>query len=108
MSRVTVTPRAEADLDEIWLHVAMDAPTAADRLIDRIVGRCASLAAHPHLGPARTEIAPEARMLAVGAYLLLYRVRETGVDIVRVVHGARRLDDLFEDGDAGASEPGDQ
>ncbi|MGC1304383.1 MAG: type II toxin-antitoxin system RelE/ParE family toxin [Caulobacteraceae bacterium] len=100
MDRVTVTPRAEADLDEIWLHVAMDAPKAADRLIDQIVERCASLAAHPHLGPARPEIAPEARMLTIGDHLVLYRVRETGVDIVRVVHGARQLDGLFEDQDA--------
>lgn len=96
MGRVTRTPRAGADLDDIWLQVALDNVAAADRLIDRIVARCQALADNPHLGPARPEIAPEARMLVIGGYLALYRVRRADVQIVRVVHGARRLEGLFE------------
>ena len=96
MGRVTRTPRASADLDDIWLHVALDNPLAADRLIDRIVARCRRLAEHPHLGPARPEIAPEARVLVVGDYLALYRVVGADAEIVRVVHGARRLQGLFD------------
>ena len=95
MGRVTGTQRAGADLDDIWLHVALDNPVAADRLIDRILARCQALAEHPSLGPARPEIAPDARMLSVGDYLVLYRVAGTDVEIVRVVHGARRLAGLF-------------
>eukprot|EP01039_Chlorochromonas_danica_P012820 gene12820-14759_t len=77
------------DLDEIWLHVALDNPAAADRLIDRIVARCQGLASHPQLGPARPEIAPDTRALVVGDYLLLYRVDGYDAVIVRVVYGAR-------------------
>ena len=97
MARVVVTPRAQADLDDIWLHVALDNPGAADRLIDRIVDRCHGLANHPQLGPARPEIAPDARMLVVGDYLVLYRVDGAKAVVVRVLHGARRLTDLFDD-----------
>ncbi|MDR3510584.1 MAG: type II toxin-antitoxin system RelE/ParE family toxin [Caulobacteraceae bacterium] len=96
MSRVTRTAQASADLDDIWLHVALDNPAAADLLIDLIVGRCQDLAEHPHLGPARPEIAPEARMLVIGDYLALYRVQNDRVEIVRVIHGARRLEGLFD------------
>ncbi|MDX2142252.1 MAG: type II toxin-antitoxin system RelE/ParE family toxin [Rhodospirillaceae bacterium] len=96
MGRVTQTPRAGADLDDIWLHVALDNPGAADRLIDRIVARCRDLAAHPFLGTARPEIAPEARMLVADDYIILYRVKGADTEIVRIVHGARRLEGLFE------------
>ena len=97
MSRVTRTHQADVDLDDIWLHVAMDSPAAADKLIDRIVETCEALAAHPNPGPVRREIAPDLRMLVIGQYLVLYRVRNEGVQVARVVHGARRLEGLFDD-----------
>jgi toxin ParE1/3/4 len=93
---VARSARASADLDEIWLSIALDSPSAADRLIDRILQRCLSLANYPRLGPARPEIAHDARMLTVGDYIVLYRINEMGPEIVRVVHGARRLDGLFD------------
>lgn len=96
MGRIFRTLRAKTDLDEIWLHIALDNLAAADRLIDRIVSRCQDLAAHPRLGPARPEIAPDARMLVVDDYLVLYRVEDANVEVVRVVHGAKRLEGLFE------------
>ena len=96
MGRITLTPRARVDIDDIWLHVALDRPAAADRLIDRIVTRLQVLADHPQLGPARPEIAPEARVVVVGAYLALYRVVGAHVEIVRIVHGARELKGLFD------------
>lgn len=57
--------------------------------------RCWDLADHPRLGPARPEIASEARVLTVGDHLVIYRVDGDDVQIVRVVHGARRLDSLL-------------
>ena len=76
--------------------MALDNPAAADRLIDRIVARCQGLADHPHLGPARPEIAPGARALVVGDYLALYRVDGADAEIVRVAHGARELRSLLD------------
>ncbi len=96
MGRVTRTPRALNDLDEIWLRVALDDPAAADRLIDRIVKRCHDLGEHPEQGAARPEIASDARMLVVDDYLVLYRVDGSDAEIVRIVHGARRLAGLFD------------
>lgn len=96
MRQVRLTARARADLDEIWLHVALDNPAATDRLIDRIVARCQGQADHPELGPARPEIAPDARALVVGDYLALYRIDGLNAEIVRIVHGARRLKSLFD------------
>jgi toxin ParE1/3/4 len=95
MARVRLTPRARADLDDIWLYIARDNLAAADRLIDGISARCASLADFPDLGPARPDLAPDARMLTFGDYIVLYRRAGADIEIVRVSHGARRLEALW-------------
>ena len=92
MAHCTKRPKAEADLLEIWLYVAQDSPRAADRLLDRIETQCRLLADNPRLGRARPEIAPDARAWKVGRYLVLYREQGDGIEVVRVVHGARRIE----------------
>jgi toxin ParE1/3/4 len=89
------TARADEDLVEIWLYVAEDNPNAADRLLEEIDRTCALLADNPLLGRARPDIAPELRYLPIGNYLILYRTLPNGIEVVRVVHGARRLESLF-------------
>ena len=49
------------------------------------------LAASPRLGPARPDIAEELRLFPVKRYVILYRVLPDGIEVVRVVHGMRRL-----------------
>jgi toxin ParE1/3/4 len=46
------------------------------------------------MGRARPELRPDLRSFPCGAYLILYRAVDDGVEIVRVVHGARNLEDL--------------
>jgi toxin ParE1/3/4 len=91
MARYTKRPKAEADLLEIWLHIAQDSPRAADRLLDRIEAQCRLLADNPRVGRGRPEIAPDARAWIVGRYLILYRVQDDGIEVVGVVHGAREV-----------------
>lgn len=88
-------PSAIRDLDDIWLHVALDDEAAATRLVERIARGVDRLADYPLSGPPRPDIAPDAHSLAVGNYLVLYRVGEESVDIVRVLHGAREITRLL-------------
>jgi toxin ParE1/3/4 len=91
----TRTALAEDDLVDIWLYIAEDNPRAADALLDNIDRKCDLLAQNPQLGQARPDIAPELRYFPVGNYLILYRITPEGIEIVRVVHGARKLANLF-------------
>jgi len=95
MGRFELTARAEEDLIDLWLYIAQENPGAADRLLNEIEEKFPLLAANPELGQARPDIAEECRHLPVGNYLILYRIIPTGVQIVRVVQGSRRLDTLF-------------
>ena len=74
-------------------------PAAADRVYDRLDARVRTLERFPELGTARPEIAPEARVLVEPPYRTSYRLHAKAVQIVRVVHGARRIDSaLFGEG----------
>ena len=91
---LTRHPQAEQDLIEIFHHIARDNPTAAEQLVRTINGKCELLARSPMIGRARPELRPDLRSFPHGAYLILYRIVDDGVEIVRVVHAARNLDDL--------------
>jgi toxin ParE1/3/4 len=99
---VVISPAAESDLEEIWAAIAAEKPSAASRLLRKIAAQIDRLATHPRLGPRRPDIRPEARMLIVSPYLILFEthpdtdegpVRE--VEIIRVVDGRRDLAQLF-------------
>ena len=92
MSEVRYSRRAREDLLDIWLYVARQtSEVAADRILDRIEDACRTLARHPERGPARPEIADEARSLVVQRWLALYRLTPYGVQVVRIIDGAREL-----------------
>lgn len=95
MAAIQRTAQAEEDLIELWLYIAQDNPAAADRVLDDIEGRFHSLAENPLMGRLRPDIAPELRYFVVGKYLILYRIVPNGIQIVRVIHGARDLPNLF-------------
>jgi len=95
MPRILRTPAAEADLWEILLFIARDSEEAAFRLIESIDQRFELLARFPNAGPARPEISEGLRSFPVGNYLILYKPIDDGIEIMRVVHGARNLRRLF-------------
>lgn len=95
MVRFRRTAEAEKDLLLLWRYIAEDNPAAATSLLRSIDDKCALLADNPQLGPNRPDIAPSLRYFTVGSYLILYREIPDGVEIVRVLHGARNLNALF-------------
>ena len=54
-----------------------------------------TLARTPYLGMARNDIAEGVRHFPVGHYLIPYRALDNGVEVVRYVHGKRRLRELI-------------
>ena len=83
-------------MDDIWQFIAADDIAAADRLLDRIGDIFRLLTDNPKAGRLRSELAPHIRSWAVGNYVVFYAVQSDGVDVVRVLHGARDIttDDL--------------
>jgi toxin ParE1/3/4 len=95
MSRCSFTEPALRDLEEIHDHIAADNPSVAARWIDRIEEGCRKLAEMPGMGREREELAAGLRSFPVGVYIVFYREVEDGIQVIRVLHGARDLDTLF-------------
>lgn len=95
MPAVLRTDRAEEDLLDIWAYIAQDSPVAADAFVDELVETCLTLAEHPAAGHGRPELAPDLRSFSHGNYIIFYRPIDNGVLVIRVLHGARDLTELF-------------
>jgi toxin ParE1/3/4 len=95
MSRYRLTEQARQDLDEIWLYIAEDNPNAADHFLDILYEKFVLVAGQPLLGRLRPELAPNLRSFPVGNYIMFYRPAHDGIEVARVLHGARDIDTLF-------------
>ena len=84
-------PAAIADVDEIWGYITERNEAAADRLIEAFTAAAERIEESPYIGAQRKDVAKTARGYLVSSYIILYRVDDDGVEIVRVVHGARDL-----------------
>ncbi len=96
MGQILQSPSARNDIIEIWLYIAQDDPDAADRLVATIDAKLDLLSDSPNMGKAREELAPSLRSFPCGNYLLFYRPIAQGIELVRVAHGARDIEALFE------------
>jgi toxin ParE1/3/4 len=91
---------AEADLDDIWYHVAKESGSVevADQLIHSITARFFLLSYYPYVGRARDEdFGVSSRSFTVGEYVIVYPVDHEDVLILRVAHGRRDIEALFGD-----------
>ncbi len=92
------TTQADSDLDDIWNYVASKSGSLdiADRFIDSLTDRFFLLASHPNIGRARDEdLRPGLRSFPVGGYVIIYRVQDEDVLILRVLRGSRNIEALF-------------
>ena len=90
-----LTSRANADLEEILVYIAGKNVDAALSLDYRITQVFEMLTEHPKIGRDRTEIESGMRSFPEGSYIILYKLWANQVVIVRVLHAARDLDEIF-------------
>jgi toxin ParE1/3/4 len=97
-----LSEQAVADVDVIHAHIFADNPEAADQVQETIFKGFGLLAQNPALGRRRKfRRHQNIRSWVVtefANYLIFYRELPTnsGVEVLRVLHGARDLDTLFE------------
>ena len=88
-----LSPRAEADLDEIWDYTETTWGTAQAETYLREIGTAFDvIAADPRRGQDCSHIRAGYRKFAVGSHVIFYRMAGNTVDVVRILHGRMDFD----------------
>jgi toxin ParE1/3/4 len=93
---IRLSPRAKADLVEIWSYIADDSVANADAFVDDLNETIQLLANQPGSGRRREELAPGILSFPFRRYVIFYRANPDAIEIVRVLHGARDIHNIFE------------
>lgn len=100
-ARLEFSKLANKDIDEIWLYIAVDNIDAADRLMVELQARFDLLARNPLLGTERSEMISDLRQFPHNSYNIFYFPIDNGIEVHRVLHGARDAIQILEEPSAG-------
>ena len=110
--RVILHPRAAQDLEAQADFIARDSLAAAIRFAQAVQEAFRQLAQMPQMGRERRFPNPllegmrQWRVPGFEKHLIFYRPIEDGIEVLRVLHGARDIDRLFREDEAeGKGEP---
>lgn len=91
MKKVLRTPQVDLDLFEIGFYIAQDSLKAAEKTLLQIDQKCRLLLRSPEIGQRREELAEGLRSFPAGSYVIFYQIIKEGIEIIRVLHGARDI-----------------
>lgn len=94
--RYQITAPANQDLEEILRQIAETSGfDRADQFLSRFTQKLRNIASFPNLGKPRKEWGENYQSLIQDNYLIVYRVTDEVVEILRVASSYRDLDTLF-------------
>ncbi|MBS0207595.1 MAG: type II toxin-antitoxin system RelE/ParE family toxin [Planctomycetes bacterium] len=90
MATVRRADAADRDLDEIVRYIARDNLSATLAWLDEVERLFALLATQPEMGHVfRARRLGLVRRHVIGNYVIYFRPEATGIEVLRVIHGAR-------------------
>lgn len=96
MARFVVQPEADQDILQILRYIARDNETAAIKFYDSLRSTFSLLASQPFMGQRyQSPRSRGARFHTHGNYVIFYLPISDGVEILRVLHGARDYEKLI-------------
>lgn len=88
--RVLWTAPAHREFAEAVAYVLAEDVVAAQELADRILAAAANVGVYPKIGRAGRVLGTRELVVPDTKYVLAYRERMGTIEILRVLHGARR------------------
>lgn len=93
MTDHVLSPLARADLDEIWNYTENRWNVIqAERYVRQLVSAMEAIAEDPAIGRACDEVRAGYFRYKVGSHIVFYRLRTTGIEVVRILHERRDFD----------------
>ena len=93
--RVTLSPLAETDLLDIAVYISEGSPQASDEFALEIDQKFSILLTQPEMGRLRPELGESLRSFPIKNYIIFYDPVPEGIFVVRVLHGARDIENVF-------------
>ena len=87
------TPTALVDLECLYAYISGDNPNAAAGTVDRVLLGIEALQRYPDMG--RKGRVTGSRELVVAPFVVAYRSKKNCIEVLGVIHGARRWPDSF-------------
>jgi toxin ParE1/3/4 len=97
MADVVFSSFAESDLENVFNYAAEFCVDSARKFIKELMEKFKLPAENPKLGRSQDNFIFNLRSFPYKTYTIFYFPTESGVEIYRVLHGARNIEDLFED-----------
>jgi toxin ParE1/3/4 len=88
-------PLAEEDLEAAYDYVQQDNENAAKQLVARIFSAVGMFTRHPLAGRQGRVQGTRELVVAGTPYIIAYRIRQDEIQILAVLHGARRWPATF-------------
>jgi toxin ParE1/3/4 len=98
MNGYRLSSQAEAQLDDIWLHIARESGSidTAIRILQNITDRFWLLTKRPRIGRRREDLSPDLRSFNADNYVILYSIEKDGVVLIHCVfHGNQDIRPSF-------------
>ncbi|MGK7888999.1 MAG: type II toxin-antitoxin system RelE/ParE family toxin [Leptolyngbyaceae cyanobacterium] len=88
---------ASRDLERILAYLEQYSLDAGERFIREFDNKCRKLVEFPQLGRRYDQVAPGLRGLPLKGHVILYKLVDNSIIIVRVVSGYQDLEAIFSD-----------
>jgi len=96
VSRYQIALEASRDLEAIVDYFLERSVDAGERFVQDFNQKCLYLTKFPYIGRSYETLSPLLRGIPLRNYVILYKVIDEGVIIVRVVSSYRNLESLFD------------
>lgn len=97
-NKVNITPRAKADLRNIWQYTQKAWGEAqADHYVKNIYKRFEWIAIHPRAGRHRPDIRHGYYCFGQGQHLIFYLIQKNAIDIIAVPHRSMDIAPFFDE-----------
>jgi toxin ParE1/3/4 len=95
--KVVISPLAQTELDNIFAYISGHNYNAAIKFFEKLAKQFRLLSVNQKLGKSCDSYIIGLRSFPYKSYLIFYFPIEKGIEIYRVIHGARDIDDLFDE-----------
>lgn len=92
--RLVFSREADQDVNDIVDYISVDNPGAAEAVLRRLEKSATLLCSRPNMGMlALATGRSDMRKLSVPPYIVFYRITDTHLQVARVLHSSRDLED---------------